>query len=116
MKSNSMFATIGSPAITIGLPLLSIAFLMLGLGTYSIVSQLFFSVAAVVFFFAILVLMPSFFERYARTRVAYVRKLVIQEIRQRATQRQQYFVLNTALRHRGARSRSFGTLLGQVAY
>jgi hypothetical protein len=116
MKPNTMFATIGSPAVTIGLPLVSTAFLLLGMGTYSIVSQLFFSVAAVVFFFAVLVLMPSFFERYSRTRVAYMRKLVIQEIRERATQRQQYFVLSAALRHRGTRAQRFGALVGQMAY
>jgi hypothetical protein len=115
MKLNSMFATIVSPAITIGLPLVSIAFLLLGLGTYSIVSQLFFSGAAVVFFFAVLVLLPSFFEKLTRTKMAYVRKMVIQEIRERATQRQQYFVLNAALRHRSVRAQRFGSMVGQVA-
>jgi hypothetical protein len=105
MQLNRMYRTFPSSLLSIALPAAVLAFLVLGIQSISLVSQLYFSIAAVAFVFSALVWLPSFFEQHARMRALIVRRNQMVSSARRFQQRTMHYTLNNALRQHQLRGR-----------
>jgi len=106
MKINLMYRSTANFWLTVGLPAASILFIVFGLQTSSVFSQLLISVAAVGFLFSAFLYLPFFFEQHARMRAVYARYDALQAASRIRAQRTQYYTLNRALSRHQLRGRN----------
>jgi hypothetical protein len=105
MQANLMYRQTSNLWISVGLPAAALLFIVFGLQTTGLLTQLFLSIGAVAIFFSVLIFAPYFLERHAAMRSVYMRYDAMQAAVRIREQRTQYFTLNRALSRHQLRGR-----------
>jgi hypothetical protein len=101
-----MYRSTSNVLITVGMPVAFLLLTVFGIQTTSLVSQLLFSLAGVVFFFTALLFLPYFFEHHSKMHGVYSRYDAMQLAGRIRVQRTQHYTLNHALARHQLRGRN----------